>query len=324
MEDKNIGVASTTTNNADTVYDLITIGVGPAGYTAGIYASRYKMKNLVIGELVGGVTSEAHLVWNYPGFEEISGVDLALKFRNHALKLGTEELLDRVVKVERKGDSKEGLFVVETSRSGTFQSKYLLLAIGSKRRKLGLPNEDAYLGKGVSYCATCDGSLYRDKVVGVVGGADSAIMAAVHLSALASKVYIIYRGDKLRAEPMWVDQALSKKNIEIIYQANVKELIGEGKLTAVKLDKDSQELTLDGLFIEIGFDPNLSLPEMLGVKTDVSGYIEVGDDQKTSVEKVYGAGDCTNASSGFKQIVVACAHGAVATKNIFFELQREK
>lgn len=301
-------------------YDLITIGVGPAGYTAGIYASRYKMKNLVIGELIGGVASEAHLIWNYPGFEEISGVDLSMKFRIQAKKLGTEEILDRVVKVEKISNG----FRLETTKSGTFESKYLLLAIGSKRRKLGLANEDKYLGKGLSYCATCDGFLYKEKTVAVVGGADSAVMAAVHLAALAKKVYIIYRGEKLRAEPMWADQALGNPKIEIIYNSNVTELIGDEKLTSVKLDKDSKVVDLDGLFIEIGFDPNLSLTEQLAVKTNDKGYIETTDGQKTNVEGVYAAGDCTNGSSGFKQIVVACAHGAVAAKNIFFELQKEK
>jgi len=301
-------------------YDLITIGVGPAGYTAGIYASRYKMKNLVIGEIIGGVASEAHLIWNYPGFDEISGVDLMMKFRDQAKKIGTEEILDRVMKVEKTADG----FKVETGRSGTFESKYLLLAIGSKRRKLGLPREEEYLGKGVSYCATCDGFLYKEKTVAVVGGADSAVMAAVHLAAIASKVYIIYRGDKLRAEPMWADQALNNPKIEIIYNSNIIELQGDGKLAGVKLDKDNKEVALDGLFIEIGFDPNLSIPEQLGVKTDERGYIETNDEQKTNVAGVYAAGDCTNGSSGFKQIVVATAHGAVAVKNIFFELQKAK
>lgn len=278
------------------------------------------MKNLVIGELIGGVTSEAHSIWNYPGFEEISGIELAMKFRDQAKKLGTEEILDRVTKVEKT----ESGFKIETTRSGTFESKYLLLAIGSKRRKLGLPNEDNYLGKGISYCSTCDGALYKDKIVAVVGGADSAVMAAVYLGTIASKVYVIYRGEKLRAEPMWIDQVVANEKIEIIYNSNVVELKGEGKLNAVKLDKDQREIHLDGLFIEIGFDPSISIPEQLGVKMDEKGYIDTADDQKTSVDSVYAAGDCTNGSSGFKQIVVACAHGAVAAKNIFFELQKGK
>lgn len=305
------------------IYDLIIVGVGPAGFAASIYASRYKLTNMMIGEIVGGLASEAHKVGNYPGLNDMSGFEMMMKFREHAKALGGEELLDRVLEIKKdETDPAKPVFTLKTARSGEFQAKYVLLATGSKRRTLKLPREDEFKGKGVSYCATCDAFFYREKTVAVVGGADAATTAALYLANLAKKVYMIYRGDALRSEPIWVEQVLKNPKIEIIYQANVKELVGEGKLQGVVLDKENMKLDIDGLFIEIGFDPDLSLSDQLGVKSDDRGYVIVGPDQSTNVPFVYAAGDLTTGSNGFRQIITAASEGSIAAESIFFDMQK--
>jgi thioredoxin reductase (NADPH) len=174
-------------------YELIIIGSGPAGYSASIYASRYKVDHLVLGEMPGGAGSYAHKVFNYPGYIEIPGVELMMKMKDQAASYGVEILMEKVVSVKKNND-----FIVETNSGKSFESKAILIATGTKRITLGVPTENQFKGKGVSYCATCDGMLYKDKVVAVVGGANAANMAAVYLSDIAKKVYVIYRRDKLK------------------------------------------------------------------------------------------------------------------------------
>lgn len=306
------------------IYDLIIVGVGPAGYAASIYASRYKMTNLMVGEIVGGLASEAHKVGNYPGLNDLSGFELMTKFRDHAKVLGGQELLDRVIEIKKENANGADVFTLKTARSGELQAKYVLLATGSKRRTLKLPREDEFRGKGVSYCATCDAFFYRGKTVGVVGGSDAAATAAIYLAEIASKVYIFYRGDNLRCEPIWTEQIEKNPKIEVVFQSNVKELVGEGKLQAVVLDRDDRKVELDGLFIEIGFDPDLSLSDQLGVESNETGYIKVNADQSTNVSGVYAAGDITTGSNGFRQIITAASEGSIAAESIFFDMQKKK
>lgn len=296
--------------------DLLIIGAGPAGYTASIYASRYKINHIVIGELMGGQAGEAHKVCNFPGITEKSGIELMQMFSEHAKSLGAEFLTDKVIKIEKK----EPGFSVETSRNGTISAKTILLAIGTSHRKLGIERENEMLGKGVSYCVTCDGAFFKDKVVAVVGGSDAANSASVYLSQMAKKVYQIYRGEELRGESTWVNDVLSNDKIEVIFNTNIVELGGKDQLEFIVLDREyngSNKLAVDGLFIEIGSAPGKALINHLEIKTDPEGYIEITQEQRTSVEGIWAAGDVTTGSNKFRQIVTASAEGAVAASDIF-------
>ena len=295
------------------MYDLIIIGAGPAGLSAAVYAARYLMKTLVIGELQGGLASEAFEICNFLTYDNIKGFELAKKMVDHVKSLDIEIKPEKVTKI-----SKNDSFDVETD-SGKYQAKKIILATGTKRRKLGLENENKLAGKGISYCATCDAAFFKDKVVGVVGGSNSALTAALLLSRFAKNVYIIYRQDHFfRAEPAWVKQVEETKNIQSIFNSNIVELIGEDKLEGIKLDSE-KTLELDGLFIEIGSDPNVELAEKLNVKLE-KNYIVVDKSQKTNIPGVFAAGDvCNNV---MKQIIVAAGEGAIAAKSAFDELKK--
>jgi len=212
--------------------ELIIIGTGPAGLTASIYASRYGVKNIVLGELPGGQISESYLIDNYPGVEDISGADLAKKIFKHAQKYGAEIILSRVKKIKKNDNG----FIVELDNEDKISGKALILATGSQRRKLNIPGEIALQGKGVSYCATCDGFFYKEKIVAVIGGSDSAAGAAAQLAGIAKKVYLIYRKKELRCEDYWKKILANEKKIEIIFNTNVIEMVGTGRVEKIKVD----------------------------------------------------------------------------------------
>jgi thioredoxin reductase (NADPH) len=300
----------------DKVYDLLIIGSGPAGYTASIYASRYKIDHLVIGQVSGGQVSEAHRICNFPSLPKVTGMELTQKIREHVKTLGAEEINDLVTDMINEN----GTFKVKTQGKKEFETKTILLSIGTERRKLDLPNEDKFIGKGVSYCATCDGGFFKDKVVSVVGGSDAANTASLYLAEVASQVYQIYRKDKLRGEPSWVDQIKKNSKIKVIYNANVSELIGSERLEEIKLDT-GEKIKTDGLFIEIGSEPNIKVLNQLTLELSESNYIKVDQAQKTNISGVWAAGDITTGSNGFQQIVTACAEGAIAVEDIFKFLQ---
>lgn len=305
------------------IYDLIIIGTGPAGYTASIYASRYKIEHLLVGEAPGGLMSSSHKICNYPSETEISGMDLLAKMENSVKKLGINPIMSKVVNIEKNNDTYE----ITLSGEIKYQAKNLLLAIGTMRRKLNIPGENELLGKGVSYCATCDAMFFKNRKVIVVGGGDAATTASLYLSNIAEKVYQIYRGDSLKGEVAWIDQAKNNPKIEIIYNTNVLELKGDMRLQKAILDKEisgKKELDIDGIFVEIGSVPDEMLMNKLGVVVDGSGYITVNHEQKTNLDHVWAAGDITTNSNKFKQIITACAEGAVAAESIFENLQRNK
>ena len=214
--------------------DLAIIGSGPAGYTASIYASRYKLNNIVFGKSMGGTIADAHKVCNYPGYEEISGFDLGMKFSEQAKNLGGISKQESVEKVEKKDN---GMFEITTDKD-TYEAKGVILATGTKRSKLMLPGEDKYLGKGVSYCATCDAMFFREKTVAVIGGSDAATTAALLLSETSKQVYIIYRKDELRGDPTWVETVKNTPNIEVIYKTVVTGLNGNDKLESLNLSSE--------------------------------------------------------------------------------------
>ncbi len=303
------------------VYDVLIVGAGPAGLTTAIYTTRYNLDVLVLGVKQGGLIADAHKVCNYPGFPEIDGSELGEKIKDHAVEYGAEVKMEMVDKI----DKKKGVFVVKTNFGEEYKAKTVVLATGTERRKLGLEEEDQFLGSGVSYCATCDGRFFENKIVGVVGGSDAAATAALYLSDLAEKVYIVYRRDELRCVEAWKNQVTDTDNIEVVYENEVVSLRGGDNLEAVELTqpyKESKELKLDGLFIEIGSVPNTDISENLGLDVDKKGYIKVSDDQRTSLDGVWAAGDITDNSNHFQQVITANAEGAVAAESIYKYLKK--
>ena len=291
------------------MYKFIILGSGAAGLSAAIYAARYKVEPLVIGETNGGTANLGHLFENYPGFESIAGAELMEKFVAHARKFGTEIKNEKVLKLVKI----ENGFAVQTEKE-KYECESLLIALGTQHRKLNVPGEDRLTGRGVSYCFTCDGYFFKDKVVGVVGGNDSAATAALFLADAASRVYVIYRREALRAEPIWLEKIKQNSKIEVITKTQVVEIVGEQKVESVKLDqpyKDSSELKLDGLFIEAGAVPASALVESLGVEVE-GGFIKVKEDMSTNVSGVYAAGDISTGSAGLRQVATATAEGAIA------------
>ncbi|HUS60348.1 MAG TPA: FAD-dependent oxidoreductase [Nevskiaceae bacterium] len=299
------------------MYDVLIIGSGPAGLTASIYASRYKLSNLVIGRVLGGMMTSAHKIENYPGFASISGAELSQKMGEHVKTLGAEILADGVSKIEKT----ETGFKVTTENGQDFEGKVLIVATGTERRKLDVPGEKEYLGRGVSYCTACDIPFFKDKIVALIGGSDAAVSGAIHATAFVKKAYIIYRREKLRAEPVWVEEVLKNPKIEVIYKTNITEILGDGtKVTGVKLDSPHQgteKLTLDGVFIEIGGVPGTQLLKPLGVELDEGGFVKVKPDMSTNITGVFAAGDIANIAGEFQQIVTAASEGAMAAFSAF-------
>jgi thioredoxin reductase (NADPH) len=299
--------------------DLCIIGTGPAGLTAAIYAARYKVDQVLVGELTGGTMTSSHKICNYPSEIEISGMDLSKKMWEHVVNLNVPYKNAGVSTIKKEISN----YLVTLTNGETINAKTVLLATGTKHKHLGLPNEEKLTGRGVSYCATCDAAFFTNKKVAVVGGSDSANTASLYLANIASEVYQIHRGENLRGETAWVDQVKSNPKIKLMLNTDVSDVIGEKALEAVEL-KDSQgtkNLNINGLFIEIGSEPDPFLIKQLELETDDRGYIQVKQDQSTSKIGVWAAGDITTGSNGFRQIITACSEGAVAAQNIFTFLQ---
>lgn len=297
------------------MYDIVIIGSGPAGYTAALYAVRYKLKTLVISNQEGGQAGVAHDIENYPGFVSIKGPELMMKFKESAVEYGTETKMDEVKDIIKNED---GTFSLPLAYSGeTIQAKTVLLTMGTKNRKLNAKGEDEMYGKGVTYCATCDGFFFKDKTVALVGGGDSAATAALYMAELCPKVYVLVRGDSMIAEPIWQDQMKTKENIEILYNTEVAEFSGENSLEKV-ITKDGREIEMEGCFVEIGANPNTALVEKFDLEKDGMGYLKVKADQSIPNHPgLFAAGDITTASNHFHQIATAVGEGAVAANSIF-------
>ncbi|MBL7147992.1 MAG: FAD-dependent oxidoreductase [Nanoarchaeota archaeon] len=285
------------------MYDAIIIGAGPGGLTAAIYAARYKMNTLVIASGMGTL-ADAHMVENWPGEIKISGIDLMKKMKEHVKYFNVPIKEEEVTRAEK---IKNG-FKVDTKKS-SYEGKTIIIAIGTKRRKLNLPNEEKYLGKGITYCYTCDAPLMHDKVTAVVGGADSAAMAALLLTEYAKKVYILYRKEALRAQPILVEQVKKSDKIEVLYKTEVKKLKGSKFLESVILNH-GKKLKIDFLFVEIGFVPSLALVKDLKLKTDKDGYVIVNKLKETNVKGVFAIGDITDTV--LRQAITASGDGATA------------
>lgn len=303
--------------NEKKMYDLIIIGAGPAGLGASIYASRYKLDHIIIGNEIGGQVVEASEIENWAGEVSIPGKTLMEKFEHHARHLGVKIVQADVSSVSKIEEGFEVSVGVEK-----YSAKGLILALGMKARKMNVPGEDKFIGKGVSYCATCDAMFFREKDVVVIGGGDAAATAAIHLTEFASKVYLAYR-DAYNWEPSWDEQIEKSGKIEKIKMNGVKEIKGEAKVSGIVLDVDGveKELSVQGVFIEVGTTPGVAIAQGLGVGLDEQSYIIVDQTQATNVENVFAAGDVTTGSNKFRQIITAVAEGAVAAGSVYKKLK---
>ncbi len=292
-------------------YDLIIIGGGPAGLTAYLYAARARLKTLLVEKLSpGGQVLLSDFVENYPGFPEgIAGWQLIEKFVAQVEKLGFNKLNGEVVSVSLE----DHLKVVNTADGKSLKAKALIIATGASPKKLGVPGEKEFVGKGVSYCATCDGPFFRDQTVAVVGGGNTAVQEALFLTKFAKKVYLIHRRDKLRAQKILQERLLSNEKVEILWNTIVEEIFGKEIVEGVKLlNKASGEkkvLPVDGVFIFIGFSPQTSFLKGF-LKLDESGFIPTDAEMRTEIPGVFAAGDVR--AKACRQIVTACGDGATA------------
>lgn len=295
------------------IYDLAIIGGGPAGLSAAVYAARFMLNSIVLAAEPGGTMMKVHCMENWPGEKRSTGASIADKLLDHTRDVGAKIIQAEVKSVSRKGKN----FLI-TSDSGDFEAKSLLFATGTKHRKLGIPGEDGFYGRGVSTCAVCDCGFFRDMVVAVIGGSDSAANEALLLTENAKKVYIIYRKERIRAEPINFERVAKNPKIEVITNTNVREIRGDKRVRSVVLDRPYQgstELKLDGVFVEIGYDPHSELAKSLGVKVNELGEIIVGSASETNVLGVFAAGDVT--SGRFKQAITAAAQGVVAAYSAY-------
>jgi len=308
--------------NLDKEWDVIIIGGGPAGYTAALYCGRYRLKTLVITKDIGGTLNDANIIDDYPGLENFKGSEMGKLFKKHAEKYGAKTLLESVVRIEKLPDEN---FKVLTNLGKEFIAKVIIIATGSRRKKLDVPGENL---KGVSYCAECDAPLFKDKIVGVVGGGNSAFHDAQVLAQHAKEVYIIHRRDEFRADPVEVEEAKKNPKIKFLLNKVVKEIKGTEKVEEVILqDTKTGEISsmkLDGLFIAIGLAPLSEIVKGLNVNMDESGHIVVDQCGKTNVVGLLAAGDVTTQICNLRQVVTAAAQGAVAAYNAFIYIKTKK
>lgn len=290
------------------MYDMIVIGAGPAGLSAAIYGVRAGKSVLVLeGKTYGGQIINTPEVENYPGIRKVTGFEFATDLYKQAKELGAQIKMEKVIAVERS----EAQITVRTSK-GNYEAGALILATGAKNRSLGLPGEKELTGAGISYCATCDGMFYRDKVVAVNGGGSTALEDALFLSNYCKKVYLIHRRDSFRGEQRLVETLEKRQNVSFILNAVIVELLREERLTGIRVrEHNGQEqiLNVDGLFIAIGQEPETTLAKEL-VQTDDKGYIEAGEDCRTSADGIFVAGDCR--TKAVRQLTTAASDGAVA------------
>lgn len=295
-------------------YDLIIIGGGPAGLTAGIYAGRQGMSTLILEMMTGaGSGYMVPSMENYPGFEIISGKDLLEKMREQAGKHVPINNMEEVKKID--GNDTSGILV--TTSKGEYKSRAVIISTGSRHRRLKVPGEIEFLGRGVCYCATCDGPLYQGKNVAVIGGGNTAVQEAIYLKNLGCNVTIIHRRDQLRAQE-YLQKKLEENKIPVIWDSVVKEIKGDMVVGSVMLHNDkteeNTELSVDGIFIAVGEEPLSKFAHSAGVEIDNESYILTDKFQRTNIPGIYAAGDITG---GIKQWVVACAEGAVASLSAF-------
>jgi len=290
-------------------YDLIVLGGGPTAIGCAIYAARFALDVLVVGKIFGGLIATTHLVENYPGITSTSGQGLMDMFKDHMNSLSIPYITDEIRSIENADDH----FILH-SFFQKFKAKSVVIATGSERKKLGIPGEEEFAGRGVSYCATCDGPFYKDKTVSVIGGSDSAAKEALFLSQNVKKVYIIYRGEEIRAEPINKKRVEENHKIEIIYGTNIVEITGDNSVKSVIFDNGT-EFEVDGVFIEVGSIPNSDLAKRIGVETNKKDEIIINRKSETNIPGIFAAGDVADAP--FKQAITGVAEGVVAAYSAF-------
>lgn len=287
------------------MYDVIIIGGGPAGLTAGIYCLRANLKTLILEkETFGGQIASSPLVENYPGFKSISGAELASNLYEQVDELGADIELEEVLEI------KPGKIKKVITDSNEYETKTVIIATGAKYRLLGLLDEEKYLGNGISFCTSCDGAFYKDKVVAVIGGGNTAVTNAIYMSDVASKVYLIYRGSKLKCEVKLMEKLTKKDNIEVLYNTNVIKLSGEKELKEIVIKNNVEEskIKIDGMFISIGMDAQTEIIKHV-LDLDENKYI-LADNCLTKEEGIFVAGDCRHKK--IRQLATAVNDGAIA------------
>ncbi|ANF22449.1 thioredoxin-disulfide reductase [Thermococcus piezophilus] len=299
-------------------WDVLIIGAGPAGFTAAIYAARFGLETLIISKDLGGNMALTDLIENYSGFPEgISGSELTNRMHEHVKKLGVEIIFDEVGRIDPtdcayyEGPCK---FVVRTKNGKEYKGRTIIIAVGAAPRKLNVPGEAEFTGRGVSYCATCDGPLFKGKKIIVVGGGNTALQEALYLKSIGVDVTLVHRRDKFRADKILQDR-FKESGIPTILNTVVTEIKGTNKVEAVRLKNiktdEETEMAVDGVFIFIGYEPKTDFVKHLGI-TDEYGYISVDMHMRTKVKGIFAAGDITNV---FKQIAVAVGQGAIAANS---------
>jgi thioredoxin-disulfide reductase len=303
-------------NSKMEIQKVVIIGGGPAGIAASIYLSRYKVQHKLFAPEIGGFMNETHKIENYPGFTSISGFELSQKMGDHIKSLGVNIIPQEIAKITKQGN----VFELTTFNKEKFFADNVIYAVGTISNKLGIPGEKELKGKGVSYCATCDGPFFKNKEAVVAGGGNSAAVAVFILAEHADKVTLVHRGDTPTCEPSYIDEMKTNPKINIISNANIVAIKGDELVKKVILDREvegSREYKTDGVFIEIGSGPNTALITDLEVELNDRGYIKVNPDQSTNVNNFYAVGDISTNSNGFRQIITAGAEGAIAAISIF-------
>jgi thioredoxin-disulfide reductase len=301
-------------------YDVIIIGAGPAGLTAAIYTCRRTLKTLVISKDIGGQIAHAPSVENYPGFESISGVELVQKMQEQAQKCGAEIIFEEVISIGKESKN----FFVQTS-SAKYLCNSLILAYGKTPRSLDVPEEKKFAGKGISYCATCDMPVFKNKVVAVVGGGNSALDAALYGSKIAKQIYLIHRRDEFRADELTLEKARKIKNIKFILNSVIKKIKGDNFVKSIIVEdvnsKQTREIPLSGVFAEVGYEVKTDIVKHL-VKLDQYKQVIINNNCETSHPGVFAAGDITNTP--IKQAIVSAGDGAKAALAAYNYLQGNK
>lgn len=296
------------------IYDIVIIGSGPSGIAASIYAERAKLKTITLEKqyMSGGQVLNTYEVDNYPGLPEINGFDMGVKFKEHAQKLGATFITDEVLNLEIMEDIKK-----VNCKKNSYLTKTIIIATGAKHRHLNVKGEEELFGKGVSYCATCDGAFFKEKTVAVVGGGDVALEDAIFLSRLCKKVYLIHRRDEFRGAKIYQEKVFSIDNIEIIWDTVVSEIKGEDEVTGIDIKNlktdEISNIDLDGVFVAIGIVPNSHIFEE-HLQLDDGNYIIAGEDCETSVKGVFVAGDVR--TKHLRQVVTAVSDGANAVTSV--------
>lgn len=288
-------------------YDVAIIGAGPAGLSAAIFTTRAGLSTACFERLgIGGQAALSHNIENYPGFKSIVGFDLMEKFHSHATGFGMATHYEEVVSLSK--DEKE--FVIKT-KNNEYRAQQVIISCGCRAKKLGLEKEEAFVGRGVSYCASCDGYFFKDKTVAIVGGGNTAFENVDYLSSLAKKIYLINRSDKFKAGEYKLEKAKRYNNLEVLTNAQVVEILGDDHVEGVSIVQagKKKKLSIDGLFIAIGQETHLDFID-LDLEIDPSGYIIVDQNMQTNIPGVYASGDVVKKD--FRQVITACSDGAIA------------